>query len=141
MNSYKKGFTLIELLVVVAIIGILSSIVLVSLGGARERGQIAAMKAEMANLRSEAEITYTNAYDTNICTGAGAFANLFNSIKNRAGSSATVAINCDNSSSPQSWAISVSKNNKSWCVDSVGYNGAGSASGGKCSQAPASSAL
>ena len=31
MKQYKKGFTLIELLVVIAIIGILSSVVLVSL--------------------------------------------------------------------------------------------------------------
>jgi len=38
----KKGFTLIELLVVVAIIGLLSSIVLVSLRGTREDAQIAA---------------------------------------------------------------------------------------------------
>ncbi len=74
--NLKKGFTLIELLVVVAIIGILASVVLSSLNTARAKGADAAIKANLANARAQAELFYDangSSYDggtagTDVCS-------------------------------------------------------------------------
>lgn len=56
----SRGFTLIELLVVIAIIGILSSVVLASLGLARYKASDAEVKSNLSDARAQAELFYSS---------------------------------------------------------------------------------
>lgn len=134
----SKGFTLIELLVVIAIIGILASVVLSSLNMARAKGADAAVKANLTNIRAQAQ----DYYDTNgdfgddfavaLCDTAGA-GTLFvddtkvNSIITAAGNASNggglASGTCTATLSPSAWAVSVPLKTvatESWCVDSTG---------------------
>ncbi len=58
--SNKKGFTLIELLVVIAIIGLLASIVLVSLNSARKKARDIKRLSDLKQIQLAIELYYDN---------------------------------------------------------------------------------
>lgn len=131
----QKGFTLIELLVVIAIIGILSSVVLASLNTARNKGSDAAIKADLNNIRAQAELVYdsTSSY-AGVCTNT----NVVQGIAAAATSSGTTWTSTANNlaglycgSATSTWIAEMPlKSGGYWCVDNTGqakYEGTGSA--------------
>lgn len=132
----NRGFTLIELLVVIAIIGILSSVVLASLNTARAKGSDAAIKANLGNIRAQAEIFYdaNNHYgvDSADCVTASTIfvdatiTAAVNAAELASGGSATCLADDGDpaaGTAATSWAISVPLKTdplESWCIDYTG---------------------
>ena len=71
MNKHIRGFTLIELLVVIAIIGILASIVLVSLNSARNKGKDARVISDVQQTRLAIESGYNGSFYSDLAQTAG----------------------------------------------------------------------
>ncbi len=149
---YQKGFTLIELLVVIAIIGILSSVVLASLNSARAKGANAAIKANLANMRAEAELYYSdnNSYGGGSSGGCSNPGTMFldDATMQKAILAANTASGIPNGAAcwrdmatggGEEWAVSAplkvaEGTNTHWCVDSGGTSKgqAGPATSGTC---------
>lgn len=68
----RRGFTLIELLVVITIIGILSTMVLVSLGGARTKARDARRESDIRQIVLAMELAYSDDERYPQHTGPGA---------------------------------------------------------------------
>jgi prepilin-type N-terminal cleavage/methylation domain-containing protein len=64
MKNNRKGFTLIEMLVVVAIVGLLSSVVVVGVGGARQKARDAKRVSDVRQIQTWFESSYTTEYPT-----------------------------------------------------------------------------
>ena len=85
ISSSARGFTLIELLVVIAIIGILSSVVLVSLNSARKKGTDTRIIADVQQTRTQLESDYASStYSADLFNSAAntATGNAFSTTKN-----------------------------------------------------------
>ena len=139
---FKRGFTLIELLVVVGIIAVLAAIVLSLLSDGRKRGVDAAVKQNLANARSQAEVFYNTTGAgtyTSVCgvAGVGGVGPLVLAAAKARGlstyvvnsASAPSTATCNHSST--AWAVEVpllSDTGSFWCVDSTGISDQKSAS-------------
>ena len=67
-----EGFTLVELLVVIAVIGLLASIVLVSMGSARQKARDARRQADIRQIGTAMELFYSDNGEKYLSTTGGA---------------------------------------------------------------------
>ena len=118
----NKGFTLIELLVVIAIIGILASIVLVSLGGARDKAKDARAVGDISQIRNKAELVYAadGAYTNLSCTYDTEMTNICNDVNAQVKADPTIVTHADDYCVYVKVNTQVGGADSYYCVDSSG---------------------
>ncbi len=158
----ERGFTLIELLIAIAIIGLLTSIVIASLATAKNKNRDSAIKAQLKQIQTQAELYYdtagahptagngkyssgtTSTSGTACNSGTGYTTSMFNNpairrqiaivAKHDAPNSTTL---CRTNGTGQLWAVSISAlaGGGSWCIDNSGKLKSGSTAqtSGTCS--------
>lgn len=131
-KSYiSRGFTLLELLVVIAIIGVLSSIVLVSLNAARDKGNDVGVKANLATAASQAALYYEengNSYGADNTGGGSSCTATDTLFEDSTLASAVAKADTDNGPRPVMCTSTATTfmvaaqitNGNYWCVDSTG---------------------
>lgn len=126
----NKAFTLLELLVVIAIIGILASVVLSSLGSAREGADDVSIKASFSNMRAQADLFYSDNGDSYIAFSEDECPTVpivapavgFNVFTQTQFVRATEGLNAYCASSASTWAAAapLTDTDTFYCVDSTG---------------------
>ena len=115
----RRGFTLIELLVVIAVIGILSSIVLVSLSGARDRAKDARVTGAMDQVRTQSIIFFDiNSTYTGLDADPGIVALAADVASPTVGETFTMYIDTDAAPGENFCAVATLASGGFWCVDS-----------------------
>jgi prepilin-type N-terminal cleavage/methylation domain-containing protein len=129
----KRGFTLIELMIVIAIIGVMSSIIIVSLNNARLKAVDANIKEELSSIRRVAAIYYDNQIpnnygnNTNNCytpnrmfTDDTVIASIISQIDSNSGADVKCRADTNYFAVSASLVGPTSDTKDNWCVDSAG---------------------